>query len=628
MRAYDLILKKRDGGTLTREEIEWWVDGIARRTIPDEQVAAWAMAVFFRGMDARETADLTRAMALSGETVDLSDIPGVKVDKHSTGGVGDTTTLVLAPLVAAAGIPVAKLSGRGLGHTGGTLDKLESFPGFRVELSRDEFARQVRELGIAVAGQTADLVPADKRLYALRDVTATVDSIPLIAASIMSKKIAGGADAIVLDVKTGSGALMKSLDGALELARLMVDIGRHLGRRVVALVTDMNQPLGRAVGNALEVREAIATLRGQGPAELVELCLAVGGTMAWLAGKVPDPEAGRRLLARHLEAGDGLAMLRRLVEAQGGDPRAVDDPERLPQARYRQVFNAPRSGYLTAMDAQAVGTAAMVLGAGRARKDDVIDLAAGLVMLKRLGDRVEAGEPLVELHFNDPARLEAARRWLERAFTLADEPAPVPPLIHAVVGAELAPGTPAAPESTAAAGSGGVSGAGAAAGVTGASPAEIRVPEVARPAGSSAPVGAGAGAGATGAASPPSGWEPLVQLARAARHSAIAPFSRYRVGAALEAADGRIFTGANIENASFGLTMCAERVALFKALSEGVRQFRRIVITADGPEPAFPCGACRQLLFEYAPGLAVWVDGQPAPQPIETLLPHGFRLQR
>ncbi|GAB6876074.1 pyrimidine-nucleoside phosphorylase [Thermaerobacter litoralis] len=610
MRAYDLILKKRDGGTLTREEIEWWVEGVARRTIPDEQVAAWAMAVFFRGMDARETADLTRAMAFSGETVDLSDIPGVKVDKHSTGGVGDTTTLVLAPLVAAAGVPVAKLSGRGLGHTGGTLDKLESFPGFRVELSRDAFARQVREVGIAVAGQTADLVPADKRLYALRDVTATVDSIPLIAASIMSKKIAGGADAIVLDVKTGSGALMKSLDGALELARLMVDIGRHLGRRVVALVTDMNQPLGRAVGNALEVREAIATLRGQGPAELTEVCLALGGIMLWLAGRAADPAAGRQQLARHLEAGDGLAMLRRLVEAQGGDARAVDDPDRLPQARYREAFAAPRGGYLVAMDAQAVGTAAMVLGAGRARKEDVIDLGAGLVMAKRLGERVEAGEPLVELHFNDPGRLEEARRWLERAFTLADEPAPLPPLIHAVVGAEGVPG--AGP-------------LGPVAGAPGIPPATL--------AGAGPAGGGGVGAGAAGARQAVAGlatgdWGPLMELARAARETAIAPFSRYRVGAALEAEDGRVFTGGNIENASFGLTMCAERVALFKALSEGARRFKRIVVTADGPEPAFPCGACRQLLFEYAPGLQVWIDGQPAPQPIEALLPHGFRLER
>ena len=591
VRAYDLIQKKRDGGVLTREEIEWWVEGVARRTIPDEQVAAWAMAVFFRGMDARETADLTRAMAFSGETVDLRDIPGIKVDKHSTGGVGDTTTLVVAPLVAAAGVPVAKLSGRGLGHTGGTLDKLESFPGFRVELGRDEFIRQVRSIGIAVAGQTADLVPADKRLYALRDVTATVDSIPLIAASIMSKKIAGGADAIVLDVKVGSGALMRTLDRALELAHLMVRIGRQLGRRVVALVTDMNQPLGRAVGNALEVREAIATLQGRGPAALTELCLTLGGYMVWLGGKAPDPDAGRRLVAQRLEAGDGLAMLRRLVAAQGGDPRAVDDPERLPRARHREAFAAPRAGYLTAMDAAAVGAAAMVLGAGRARKDDPIDPAVGLVMCKRLGDRVEAGEPLVELHVNDRARLPAALERLQAAFTLADEPASPPPLIHAVVGVE---------------------GTGAAGSVTGAA-STASVAPAATPAGP-APL--------------PAGWGHLVELARAARETALAPFSRYRVGAALEAADGRVFTGGNVESASFGLTMCAERVALFKALSEGQRRFTRLVVAADGPERPFPCGACRQLLFEYAPALEVWVDGEPAPLPITALLPHGFRLER
>ncbi|HEY8552875.1 MAG TPA: pyrimidine-nucleoside phosphorylase [Thermaerobacter sp.] len=605
MRAYDLIQKKRDGGALTREEIEWWVEGIARRTIPDEQVAAWAMAVFFRGMDARETADLTRAMAFSGETVDLGDVPGIKVDKHSTGGVGDTTTLVLAPLVAAAGVPVAKLSGRGLGHTGGTLDKLESFPGFRVELRREEFIRQVRAIGIAIAGQTADLVPADKRLYALRDVTATVDSIPLIAASVMSKKIAGGADAIVLDVKVGSGALMKTLDRALELARLMVDIGRQLGRRVVALVTDMNQPLGRAVGNALEVREAIATLKGQGPAELTELCLTLGGYMVWLGGKAPGPAAGRRLVAQRLEAGDGLAMLRRLVEAQGGDPRAVDDPERLPRARYREVFAAPRAGYLTAMDAAAVGTAAMVLGAGRARKDDPVDLAVGLVVRKRLGDRVEAGEPLLELHFNDPDRLRAALERLEAAFTLTDEPAPAPPLIHAVVGAEEH-----VPEH--------------ATGVGHAGPAPVRPGPGRSHPGPSADDTAEEGP----RGDPATAWQALRRLARAAREAAIAPYSRYRVGAALEGAGGRIYTGANVENASLGLTMCAERVALFKALSAGERRFTRLVVAADGPEPPYPCGACRQLLFEFAPGLEVWVDGQPAPRPIAVLLPHGFRLER
>lgn len=436
MRAYDLILKKREGGEWSREEIEWWVRGVADRSIPDEQVAAWAMAVFFRGMSERETADLTRAMAFSGATVDLSGVPGTKVDKHSTGGVGDTTTLVLAPLVAAAGVPVAKLSGRGLGHTGGTLDKLESFPGLRVELTREEFVRQVREIGIAIAGQTADLVPADKRLYAIRDVTATVDSIPLIAASVMSKKIAGGADGIVLDVKVGNGALMKTLDDALRLARLMVGIGRQLGRRVVALVTDMNQPLGRAVGNALEVREALATLRGEGPPALTELCLTLGGYMLWLAGRAAGPEEGRSVLRDHLQSGRALEVMRRLVAAQGGDARAVDDPARLPAAGYRALLTAPRSGYLAAVDTQAVGTAAMLLGAGRARKEDVIDLAAGLVVQKRLGEPVAAGEPLAEIHYNDPARLEAAREVLERAFTVGDEPVAPPPLVHAVVGGE------------------------------------------------------------------------------------------------------------------------------------------------------------------------------------------------
>jgi pyrimidine-nucleoside phosphorylase len=432
MRAYDVIVRKRDGGELSPEELRFFVGGIADGSIPDEQVAAWAMAVFLRGMTDRETAELTRAMAASGATVDLRGVPGAKVDKHSTGGVGDKTTLVLAPLLAAAGVRVAKLSGRALGFTGGTLDKLESFPGLRVELDRDQFVAQVRTVGVAVAGQTSDLVPADRRLYALRDVTGTVESLPLIAASIMSKKLAGGADAIILDVKAGSGALMKDLASALRLARLMVAIGRDLGRRTAAVVSDMSQPLGRAVGNALEVREAIETLRGGGPADLRELCLELGSRVLRLAGVAGNPREARARLEACLEDGSGLERLRRLVAAQGGDARAVDDPDRLPAAPRRTEVKAERGGRLAAVDAAAVGSAVMRLGAGRERKGDPVDPAVGVVLRKKRGEAVEAGEPLAEVHYRDEARLAAALPLLRSAFALGDG-SEAPPLIHAVV---------------------------------------------------------------------------------------------------------------------------------------------------------------------------------------------------
>lgn len=425
MRAYDIIRKKRDGGELSQEEIEFMVQGYTSNEIPDYQMAAWAMAVFLRGMNARETADLTMAMVRSGDQVDLSGIAGIKVDKHSTGGVGDTTTLVLAPLVAAAGAPVAKMSGRGLGHTGGTLDKFESIPGFRVELNKEEFIRNVNTVGAAVVGQTGNLAPADKKLYALRDVTATVDSIPLIASSIMSKKIAAGADAIVLDVKTGSGAFMKTLEDSFALARAMVAIGQEVGRKTVAVITDMDQPLGRAIGNALEVKEAIETLRGGGPSDLRELCLTLGAHMVTLAGKAANPAAARARLEELLQNGQALAKFKEMVAAQGGDPRVIDQPELLPQAQKVIPLLAEQDGYVARIEAEELGIAATMLGAGRETKESKVDLAVGLVVNKKVGEAVAAGEPLVWLHVNEERRLAEVMAKVKAAFTISSQqPAP------------------------------------------------------------------------------------------------------------------------------------------------------------------------------------------------------------
>lgn len=435
MRAVDLIRKKRDGGTHTAEELRFLIQGYVAGRIPDYQMAAWAMAVYFRGMTDEETAHLTRELVASGETVDLSPIAGVKVDKHSTGGVGDTTTLVLGPLVASAGVPVAKMSGRGLGHTGGTIDKLESIPGFRAELTPQQFVEQVNRIKLAVVGQSAKLTPADKLLYALRDVTATVESIPLIASSVMSKKIAAGADAIVLDVKTGEGAFMREEADAFALARAMVAIGERLGRRTVAVVSDMSQPLGYAVGNALEVREAIDTLAGRGPADLTELCLVLGAHMLVLAGAAPDARAARAVLERNIETGAALEAFRRFVAAQGGDARVVDEPDRLPQAAHQIPVPAPRRGYVSRVAAREVGECAMLLGAGRETKESAIDLAVGVVLRKKVGDRVEAGEPLAVIHANRPD-VEAVAARLQRAFTIADEPVAPPPLVRGRVTTE------------------------------------------------------------------------------------------------------------------------------------------------------------------------------------------------
>lgn len=431
MRMVDLIAKKRDGGELSAEEIRFIIEGYTRGEIPDYQISALAMAIYFRDMTERERADLTMAMVRSGEQVDLSAIEGIKVDKHSTGGVGDTTTLVLAPLVAALDIPVAKMSGRGLGHTGGTIDKLESIEGFTVEFTKQEFIEKVNRHKIAIIGQTADLTPADKKLYALRDVTATVDSIPLIASSVMSKKIAGGSDAIVLDVKTGSGAFMKSLEDARALAEAMVDIGNRLGRKTTAVISDMSQPLGYAVGNALEVREAIETLQGRGPKDLEELCLTLGGQMVVLAGKAGSAEEAEEKLREVLRSGKALEKFREWIASQGGDPSVADDPDRLPRADYQIEVPAREKGVVAEIVADQIGIAAMMLGAGRTTKESQIDLSVGLVLHKKIGDPVEKGEPLATIHANRE-RVDEIIEKLQAAIKIGDR-AEKPGLIHDVI---------------------------------------------------------------------------------------------------------------------------------------------------------------------------------------------------
>jgi pyrimidine-nucleoside phosphorylase len=433
MRAADILAHKRDGVALSAEEIDFLVQGFTRGTIPDYQVAAWLMAVVLRGMDRQETIDLTMAMVRSGDQLDLQDIAPFVADKHSTGGVGDKTTLVIAPLVAAAGVHLAKISGRGLGFTGGTLDKLESIAGFRADLTTAQFLSQLESACIVVTGQTADLAPADGKLYALRDVTATVRSMPLIASSIMSKKIAAGTNGIVLDVKVGHGAFMKTQQEARELASLMVDIGKGTGRRVRAVLSDMNQPLGRAVGNALELREAMDTLRGGGPDDFRQHCLVIASQMLLLSSQFEDEASAVDRLEQALDGGLALAKFREWISAQGGDVSYVDDPARLPTAKCIQEVQAPHSGYVADLDAREVGLASMLLGGGRAKKGDLIDHAVGVVLQAKIGDRVEKGQPLLTIHANDGAKLSGARQRLLTAYTWSDEPVHPPRLIHEII---------------------------------------------------------------------------------------------------------------------------------------------------------------------------------------------------
>ncbi|MFL2651195.1 MAG: thymidine phosphorylase [Anaerolineales bacterium] len=434
MRTIDLILKKRDGEELSNSEIEWFVQNFTSGNIPDYQIAAMSMAIFFRGMTARETTDLTIAMANSGDTLDLSDlIPGVVVDKHSTGGVGDKTTLVLAPIVSACGVVVAKISGRGLGHGGGTLDKLEAIPGLQIQLTSDQFRTQIKETGIVVAGQSASLAPADGKLYKIRDVTGTVASNALIASSIMSKKFAAGAQAIVLDVKTGNGAFMTTLKDARELAELMVAIGRNSGRKTVAVISDMNQPLGYAVGNALEVREAIETLQDDGPPDLREHCLKMAGHMLHLSGKVDSVSAGSELASKTLKDGTAFQELLKMVSAQGGDTNYIDNPEKLDKAKIISTVKSPQGGFLSRMDAINIGKAAVMLGAGRERKNDPIDLAVGIVVHQKVGSRINTGDPLFTIHANNPETTNPATEEALAGIDITMEKSPALPLHYDLI---------------------------------------------------------------------------------------------------------------------------------------------------------------------------------------------------
>lgn len=434
MNMVTLIQKKKDGQALSREEIQWIISGYVAGAIPDYQVSALLMAICFQGLDREETFALTEAMRYSGDTIDLSPINGIKVDKHSTGGVGDKTTLVVAPLASACGVPIAKMSGRGLGFTGGTVDKMESIPGFRTVMEPSEFLGQVNDIGMAVIGQTAHITPADKKLYALRDVTATVDNFGLIASSIMSKKLAAGSDAIVLDVKVGDGAFMENLEDAVTLARLMVEIGNSAGRRTVAAITEMGQPLGKAVGNSLEVIEAIETLKGRGPDDITELALQLSGIMVYLGGKASSPEDGMKQTQAALEDGRGLTLLRRFIKAQGGDPAVADDYSLFPQHTVEKQLLAPEAGYISRIEARCIGLASQHTGAGRATKEDTVDLSAGVYVHKKVGDQVAAGDVLATFYGSDEGKVDAAANEASKAFEIGSAPVSAPKLIKEIIG--------------------------------------------------------------------------------------------------------------------------------------------------------------------------------------------------
>lgn len=433
MRMYDLIMKKRNGGTLSRDEIFFMIEGYTKGNIPDYQMSAMMMAIYFNGMNEKETAALTMAMAESGDQLDLSGIQGIKVDKHSTGGVGDKTSLALTPMVSACGVKIAKMSGRGLGHTGGTIDKLESFQGFSISLSEEAFIDQVNRIGISIIGQTKNLAPADKKLYALRDVTATVDNMSLIASSIMSKKLAAGADAIVLDVKTGSGAFMKEEADAMLLAGEMMTIGKNAGRKMMAVISDMDQPLGNAVGNALEVKEAIETLKGHGPADFTELCMTLGSCMLMVAEIAENEQQAREMLKEAVDSGKALDKLAELVEAQGGDKRMVYETDLLPKASSITPLLSEKDGYVEKIQCDEVGICSLILGGGRETKESAIDLSVGIVLTKKVGSHVKAGEPLAYIHSNEEAKRLACEERLRKAFHIGDKVKKEGAIIHQIL---------------------------------------------------------------------------------------------------------------------------------------------------------------------------------------------------
>lgn len=432
MRMFDIIAKKRDGGVLSREELEFAVMGFVNGQVPDYQMSALLMAIYLKGMTEKETAQLTDVMAHSGDMVDLSSISGIKADKHSTGGVGDKTTLVIAPIVAACGVKIAKMSGRGLGHTGGTVDKMEAVPGTQTAVDRERFFAQVNEIGISVIGQSGNLAPADKKMYALRDVTATIGCVPLIASSIMSKKLAAGSDCILLDVKTGNGAFMKTLDDSIELAKAMVSIGQHNGRKVAALITDMDTPLGHNIGNSLEVIESVEVLKGHGPADLTEVCYQLAANMLYLAGKGTLEEC-RRMAEEAVASGAAYEKLKQMFAAQGGDVSVLDDPDKFQKAKFSRPLLAGESGYLVRMNTEMVGNASVGLGAGRITKEDVIDFAAGIVLHKKTGDKVEKGECLATLYADHEEKFDVAEEMFRAALTFGPAPEPVPALVMARV---------------------------------------------------------------------------------------------------------------------------------------------------------------------------------------------------
>ncbi|TGJ75627.1 pyrimidine-nucleoside phosphorylase [Caproiciproducens galactitolivorans] len=432
MRMYDIIAKKRDGGELSDEEIQFFINGYVSGEIPDYQVSSLLMAIYFQGMTDRETASLTMCMAKSGEMVDLSSIDGIKVDKHSTGGVGDKTTLIISPIVASLGVRVAKMSGRGLGHTGGTVDKMESIPGMQTSIDREKFFDIVRKVGVSVIGQSGNLVPADKKLYALRDVTATIESIPLIASSIMSKKIAAGSDCILLDVKTGSGAFMKTVDDSIKLAQAMVAIGEHVGRKTIALITDMDRPLGNAIGNSLEIMEVCDTLKGHGPEDLTEICIELAANMLYLAGKGDLAEC-KKLARRQIDNGEAFAKLKEMVAAQGGDTRVLDDSANFPQAKIAYEVLAQSEGYLYAMNTERCGISSVELGAGREKKEDSIDYSAGIMLRKKIGDYVKKGDVIAVFYTSEEGKCKEAEKIFQSAVSIRPEAPKSVPVIHARV---------------------------------------------------------------------------------------------------------------------------------------------------------------------------------------------------